>query len=67
MKSKEPCGCTHDATRWLSECSAHKAEEDAKHARAMAEHRQARGRTKSPTPASPTPDWLELPESASPT
>jgi hypothetical protein len=38
-KQKEECGCTHDGHRWLAFCEKHKAEEDALHARALAEHR----------------------------
>lgn len=61
MKVKESCGCTHNGARWLSECEPHRAENDALHARAMADLRQAEGHaTKSPT-ASPMSDWLELP------
>ena len=40
-KVKEPCGCTHDGHKWLTECDAHKAENDALHARALADHRAA--------------------------
>ena len=38
-KVKEDCGCTHNGERWLELCEPHKAEEDALHARALAEHR----------------------------
>jgi len=60
VKQREPCGCTHDGQRWLFECSAHKAENDALHRQALRDH----GNPASPTDA-PADDWLALP--ASPT
>jgi hypothetical protein len=65
-RTKEPCGCTHDGARWLSECEPHKAEEDAHHARALAEHRAARNPQRQagiPDQAPALVDWLELPTS----
>lgn len=41
-KQKEDCGCTHDGHKWLSECEKHKAENDALHARAHADHMAAK-------------------------
>lgn len=38
MKSREPCGCTHDGERWLVFCNTHQAEQHAHAAREAANH-----------------------------
>lgn len=53
MKHREPCGCTHDGTRWLVLCAPHQAELDAHAAREAARHI-----------ASATKDFIPAPEYA---
>lgn len=53
MKQREPCGCTHDGTRWLTLCDPHQSELDAHLARQAARHI-----------ASATNDFVPTPEYA---
>lgn len=38
MRSREPCGCVHDGHKWVTMCEPCKAEHDARHETAHAEH-----------------------------
>jgi len=55
VRDKQPCGCVHDGSEWLTRCAAHRAEHDALHA-AAARARMARAEPD----FQPTPEYAAL-------